>query len=112
VYGHVHPQKGEDEEHLYWEHEQGDKSVRIIYKKADGVVTGINLMGIRYRHEVCDRWLQSRAPIHQVLAELKQANFDPEFYQKYEDQILREFNVIPRQKKSEPKERKKLFGLF
>jgi NAD(P)H-nitrite reductase large subunit len=110
VYGQVHPQQMEDEEHLYWEHENGDKSVRIIYRKADGVVTGINLMGIRYRHEVCDRWLQSKATVQQVLSELKQANFDPEFYRKYEDQILREFKGTPLP--HQVKKRKKIFGIF
>lgn len=110
VYGQVHPQQMEHEEHLYWEHEDGKKAVRIIYRKADGVVTGINLMGIRYRHEVCDRWLQSKAPVQQVLSELKQANFDPEFFKKCEDQILHEFNgtSLPHQ----VKKRKKLFGIF
>lgn len=112
VYGQVHPQEQEEEEHLYWEHESGQKAVRIIYKKADGVVTGINLMGIRYRHEVCDRWLQSRATIHQVLAELKKANFDPEFFKKHEAQIVREFKGTPLQQKAEPEKRKRILGIF
>lgn len=110
VYGQVHPREAEDEEHLYWEHKSGQKAVRIIYRKADRVVTGINLMGIRFRHEVCDRWLQSKATIQQVLLELKSANFDPEFYRKYEGDIMREFKGAfqPQQVKKS----KKLFGLF
>lgn len=112
VYGQVHPRETEDEEHLYWEHESGQKAVRIIYRKTDGVVTGLNLMGIRYRHEVCDRWLQSRATVQQVLSELKAANFDPEFYRKHEEQIMREFKgkLLPYQ--AEQEKRKKLFGIF
>lgn len=110
VYGQVHPQQLEEEEHLYWEHEDGKKAVRIIYRKADAVVKGINLMGIRYRHEVCDRWLQSKATVQQVLTELKQANFNPEFFAKYEDQILREFKGPPLP--PQVKKRKKLFGMF
>ncbi|WP_162056346.1 NAD(P)/FAD-dependent oxidoreductase [Pontibacter pamirensis] len=109
VYGQVQPREAEDGEHLYWEHESGQKAVRIIYRKADGVVTGINLLGIRYRHEVCDRWLQSNATIQQVLSELKAANFDPEFYRKHEGEIMSEYKgtLQPQVKK-----RKKLFGLF
>lgn len=76
------------------------------------MVTGINLMGIRYRHEVCDRWLQSRATIYQVLAQLKKANFDPEFFKKHEAQIVREFQGTPLQQKAEPEKRKKIFGIF
>ena len=104
----------EGEEHLYWEHEDGQKAVRIVYNKADEVVTGINLMGIRYRHEVCDRWLQSKATIQQVLSELKKANFDPEFYRKYESQIIREYKGVSGKPMAEPEpvKRKKIFGLF
>ena len=114
VYGQVHPREAEGEEHLYWEHEDGQKAVRIVYNKADEVVTGINLMGIRYRHEVCDRWLQSKATIQQVLPELKKANFDPEFFRKYESQIIREYKGISGKPLAEPEpvKRKKIFGLF
>lgn len=112
VYGQVHPREMEGEEYLYWEHESGQKAVRIIYNKEDEVVTGINLMGIRYRHEVCDRWLQSKATIQQVLSELKKANFDPEFFRKYERQIIREYKGVSGKLLVEPSKPKKIFGLF
>ncbi|RDV11475.1 hypothetical protein DXT99_24770 [Pontibacter diazotrophicus] len=74
------------------------------------MVTGINLMGIRYRHELCDRWLQSNATVQQVFSELKAASFEPEFYRKHEGEIMREFKgkFQPQQVKI----RKKLFGVF
>ncbi|CAN5599597.1 FAD-dependent oxidoreductase [soil metagenome] len=112
VYGQVFPQKTDNEEHLYWEHEKEKKSLRIVYKKEDKVVTGINLMGIRFRHEVCDRWLRSKATIYKVISELKEANFDPEFHKKYEEQIIREFNILPAPDQPHSKKRKKILGLF
>ena len=80
VYGHVrnHPAKGE--KHLYWEHPSGNHALRLVYEVESKKLLGINLMGIRYRHEVCDHWLKHGYTIEQVLPQLKKANFDPEFY--------------------------------
>ena len=34
--------------------------MRLVIDDAEGVVTGINVMGLRYRHEVCERWIRER----------------------------------------------------
>ena len=60
VYGDVKIQPPESEQHLYWEHSGGKKSIRVVYRKEDEVVIGFNLMGIRYRHEICDRWITQK----------------------------------------------------
>lgn len=91
VYGTVHVEPAEDEEHFYWEHKGGEKSVRIVFEKETGIVRGFNLMGIRYKHAVCDRWIKERTNIVHVMAHLKEANFDPEFYKRYEDEIIAQF---------------------
>ncbi|QMU31141.1 NAD(P)/FAD-dependent oxidoreductase [Adhaeribacter radiodurans] len=99
VYGEVnqHPQPGE--EHIYWEHPNGKKSIRICFDKASNRVKGFNLMGIRYRHEVCERWIRNNTPIQEVLKNLREANFDPEFYKRYEPELLRQYNQLyPAQK--------------
>jgi hypothetical protein len=51
-------------------------------------VTGFNLMGIRYRHEVCERWIREERPIEYVLDRLPEANFDPELYRRHESEII------------------------
>ena len=51
VYGLVN-MNVEGEKNLYWECPQGNKSIRIVY--TDECVIGFNLMGIRYRQEVCE----------------------------------------------------------
>ncbi len=92
VYGSIVPQPDETVESLFWESPEGEKSIRINYRKADRAVIGFNLMGIRYRHEVCDRWIRDRADIEHVLQDLGAANFDPEFFTQYEQELLGVYN--------------------
>lgn len=94
VYGDVRAQLPEDQKSLYWEHTDGDKAVRINYDKESGGVTGFNLMGIRYRHEVCEKWLAQKTHIEEVLKNLALANFDPEFYKEYESLIITKYNNL------------------
>ncbi|MFT4566920.1 MAG: NADPH-dependent 2,4-dienoyl-CoA reductase/sulfur reductase-like enzyme, partial [Saprospiraceae bacterium] len=75
VYGQVSAVTPEDSEALYWEHPDGNKSVRIIYNKVSQIVEGFNLMGIRFRHEVCEKWLREETNIVEVLSNLKLALF-------------------------------------
>ncbi len=92
VYGDVKNLPADGEQHLYWEHRDGKKSIRIVVREGDRVVIGFNLMGIRYRHEVCDRWLTERRDIDYVLEHLPEANFDPELFQRFENQAIKSFS--------------------
>jgi NAD(P)H-nitrite reductase large subunit len=92
VYGNIQTSIDEHTASLYWEHEDSKKSVRINYLKETGAVIGFNLMGIRYRHEVCEYWIKNRTPIESVLRQLAIANFDPEFFKSYEREILATYN--------------------
>lgn len=87
VYGDVPRALPDDWSTLYWEHEGGDKSIRLNYETETGRIRGFNLMGVRYRHEVCERWLSEKTHVDEVIADLKLANFDPEFYDEYEDEV-------------------------
>lgn len=71
----------EGEGNLYWEHENGQIAVRLVHKA--GRVIGINVMGTRFRHRVCEAWIEDGAKIDEVLDHLDDALFDPEFYEKY-----------------------------
>lgn len=92
VYGQVLPILPPDQDTLYWEHPDGQKSIRINFNKHDRAVTGFQAMGIRLRQEVCQKWLQHKIPIDEVLPDLTLANFDPEFYRRYEQEIVAQYN--------------------
>jgi hypothetical protein len=55
-------------------------------------VTGFNLMGIRYRHELCEAWIRDARPVRWVLENLGAANFDPELFPEHEAQVVEAFN--------------------
>lgn len=92
TYGRV-PARLLTQEHSFcWQHPAGTALLRINFRADDTLaVTGMNTLGIRQRHEVWDQWLRAAAPVTQVLAELGAANFDPEFFRRYEPAIVEEF---------------------
>jgi len=92
VYGEVPAKIPETMATLYWEQTDGEKSVRLNYDKSTNEILGFNLMGIRYRHEVCEKWLAEKTNIEEVLQNLGMANFDPEFYKQYESDIVNLYN--------------------
>jgi 3-phenylpropionate/trans-cinnamate dioxygenase ferredoxin reductase component len=94
VYGDVPARTPEGITSLYWEHAEGKKAIRINFETASGIVRGFHLMGIRYRHEVCERWLLGGAHIHEVLQNLGLANFDPEFFEQYESALVAKYNQL------------------
>lgn len=92
VYGDIRPVLPENHATIYWEHPDGKKSIRLTYERQSGHIRGFNLMGVRYRHEVCDRWLDQNTPIEEVLQNLGMANFDPEFYPQHEAELVQLYN--------------------
>ena len=92
VYGDIRAVLPDNHETIYWEHSDGKKAIRIVFDRNTEGVVGFNLMGIRYRHEVCERWIQEKTPVETVLQNLGLANFDPEFFKEYESEIIKIFN--------------------
>ncbi len=92
VYGEVQASIPENQATLYWEHPGGKKSIRLVYDKSSGRILGFNLMGVRYRHEVCEKWIQTGAGIEAVLQQLGLANFDPEFFPQHEAELIALYN--------------------
>lgn len=91
TYGWVWAKPKDYEQHLYWEHPSGKKAVRIAYHKETHTFLGINTFGIRMRHEFFDAILTAQKSVIYVIENLKQANFDPEFYKHYEKEIALQF---------------------
>lgn len=88
VYGQVPSKMTDDLESFYWAHENGKKSIRIVYEKMQQTVVGFNLMGIRFRHEVCEQWILRKSTLDKVLEEIRLAFFDPEFYEDCSAELL------------------------
>ena len=92
TYGFVAAQPREGETNFYWEHKSGKKAVRFVFRNDDHSLVGMNTFGIRYRHELFDKWIKNKKSIEYILEHLPQANFDPEFFEKHEGEIITEFN--------------------
>lgn len=80
------------EEHFHWRHKDEKVCVTISYHKETKKFLGINTFGIRMRHDIVDRWLINGESIEHVMAHLRDANFDPEFYATYEAAIVAHYN--------------------
>lgn len=91
TYGWVWPKPKENEQHFHWQHKDGTKAITISFDRYTNQFLGINTFGIRMRHKVLDRWLTEKRKINYVLANLKQANLDPEFYNRHEATIFKSF---------------------
>lgn len=92
IYGDVPARTPDHATSIYWEHADGKKAIRLNFHREMGAILGFHLMGIRYRHEVCERWILEKTPIETVLQNLGLANFDPEFFEEYEAELVAEYN--------------------
>ncbi|WP_054852022.1 NAD(P)/FAD-dependent oxidoreductase [Olleya sp. ITB9] len=94
TYGWVFGERGrpEYEKHFHWKHQKENICITVAYHKDSKVFLGINTFGIRMRHEIFDKWLTEKQDLDYVMTYLKDANFDPEFYKAYENEILTQYN--------------------
>ncbi|MCG8701576.1 MAG: NAD(P)/FAD-dependent oxidoreductase [Bacteroidales bacterium] len=91
TYGWVHANPRQNEKTFFWKHPEKEVAVRFAYDDTSRSFLGVNTFGIRMKHEVFDSWLNENKSIDYVVEHLEEANFDPEFYKKYESSIHREF---------------------
>lgn len=91
TYGTVLGQLQEGESQFYWEHKSGKKCIKVVYDTNSNEVKGVNVFGLRMRHEVWDKWLNEKRDLDFVIENLKEANFDPELYIKHEKEILSKY---------------------
>ncbi|MEM9999066.1 MAG: FAD-dependent oxidoreductase [Bacteroidota bacterium] len=101
VYGDLETKLPEGQGTLYWQHPTAEKAIRINYAldaavAGDGApmprVVAVNVMGIRYRHDVCTHWVEQGTPLETVLQNLGAANFDPEFTPQNEADLVAQYN--------------------
>jgi NADPH-dependent 2,4-dienoyl-CoA reductase/sulfur reductase-like enzyme len=82
--GIAEPDPGPDRS-IYWQHADKRHAFRLVLDQ--GKVIGINALGIRFSHPVCERWIAEGRSAAYVLDHLREAVFDPEFFKKYETEI-------------------------
>lgn len=92
VYGEVSPQLSESHKALFWKDDGNKHSIRIVYEASSKSVVGFNLLGIRFRHEVCEKWLKDQSHVEEVLENLSMADFNPEFFKSYEYALVDIYN--------------------
>ena len=112
TYGWVFSNRGRKdyEEHFHWRHPEEKICITVAFHKENQQFLGINTFGIRMRHEIFDRWLTEERNLDYVMEHLIDANFDPEFYKKYETEIVAKFNAdFGKNIKSKKKSLKRIF---
>ena len=92
IYGEVPTKMPDHLDTLYWEDDGGEKSIRMVYERATQIIKGFNLMGIRFRHEVCEKWIREHSTLEQVLQQLALASFDPEFFSNDHQHLIEVYN--------------------
>ncbi|MBI3218206.1 MAG: NAD(P)/FAD-dependent oxidoreductase [Bacteroidetes bacterium] len=92
TYGQVGNELKAHESKFCWEHSSGTKCVHLIWNTMTREFIGINTFGIRMRHEKFDTWLRAKKSVDFVMEHLAEANFDPEFFARYEKEIKLQFN--------------------
>lgn len=92
VYGDIKPILPASEKTIYWQHPDGKKSVRINY--TEQAVIGFNLMGVRFRQAVCEKWIMAKNNIEEVLSNLELALFDQEFSPNYAQHVRDAYHSI------------------
>lgn len=87
TYGTVLPELKENEDSFFWDGKDGKRCLRIVFDRQTQAVVGFNALGIRLRHEICDAWIRNAVTVSEVITALGKANFDPEFFKKFEKEI-------------------------
>lgn len=82
------------EAQFHWQCKSNLRCITISYHKPDGLFLGINTFGIRMKQEVFDRWLNEKRSLDYVIENLRLANFDAEFFRRYEKEILDEYSTL------------------
>lgn len=91
TYGEVPNEESTEYISLYWE-DQGEHALRLVFNSSEELV-GINALGIRLKHDLCDQWISDKRSVNGVLNNLEDLNFNPEFYSKHLKLAARELKL-------------------
>jgi len=92
IYGDVPTSFSESYGTVFWKHPTNYKSIRLVFNARNDEFIGCCVLGIRFRQEVCEKWIKEKWKISEVLPLLSEANFDSEFSTRYERELLNVYN--------------------
>jgi NADPH-dependent 2,4-dienoyl-CoA reductase/sulfur reductase-like enzyme len=92
IYGDVPTSFSESYGTVFWKHPTNYKSIRLVFNATNDEFIGCCVLGIRFRQEVCEKWIKEKWKISEVLPLLSEANFDSEFSTRYERELLDIYN--------------------
>ncbi|WP_144604880.1 NAD(P)/FAD-dependent oxidoreductase [Algoriphagus algorifonticola] len=78
--------ENDDVINFYWEHRSGKVAFRMLMDQEKKIL-GVNNFGFRLKHEFFDKAISQGWTGEKVMAHLSKANFDPEFYAPYINEI-------------------------
>ena len=92
TYGMVSAKIKDEESFFHWQHAGKDIAFTAVYNNASKEFIGVNVFGLKLRHEYLDKWLQDKVSIEYVLSNLPLAFFDKEFSRSYATDIIEAYN--------------------
>ena len=92
TYGTVSAKIKEEEAFFHWHHATKDIAFTAVYNNTSKEFIGVNVFGLKLRHEYLDKWLQDKVSIEYVLSNLPVAFFDKEFSGSYATDIIASYN--------------------
>ncbi len=93
TYGWVFAQRESNEEELIWYDSKKERMLHFVLDAQTHELIGINTFGIRLRHEIFDLWLTEKRNMEFVLQNMRAANFDPEFFKPFEQDLIDNYNT-------------------
>ena len=91
-YGRVPAEENDAIQFFTWQSEKRKKLLKVAFHKTSNKFLGINLFGIRMRHEKFDKWLREGATVQEVLSGLRDADFETEFEPRFYQNMVDSFN--------------------
>lgn len=92
TYGWVFSKREENEEELIWYDPDKERMLHFVFDKTSHEFIGMNTFGIRLRHEIFDNWLTEQRNMEFVIQNMRMANFDPEFFRPFEQDLIDSYN--------------------
>jgi len=112
TYGQVPPVLPEGYGSFVWQHPQKRVLFRVVYRTGDKGVTGFNVLGMRLRQAVCEKWIRDNESVTSALEHLGEAVFDPELFSMHENAIIAAWNEANTGNPVKLKKKRGLYGVF